>query len=956
MACVNYTISWNGGVGPMRTSRCTEAGRDGWSLPRAWRLALVGALALTTACGGCGEDEISTGNNQFDEDFGRVDMGPDEADTGPQFRPPSTATSVETVLDRASVRAGEEVPVRCELLDQDGEVVTDDDALATSLRLRPSESFERLEQGGYRAVTAGQATLQCSSPKHGLVDDTPATLTIEPGPPHTTVTALESNLVTAGDTFAASCSVFDAYGNEIVDAMPELQTSPSGGGVMVDGLQGTIESAGIYDVSCDVDGADEVIGDVLEVVPGLPAMLVISKIPDQNVYGLGSVVTIGWIVTDRFGNEIPDARVELQSTPAAERFGADQFRFSAEGTYVVQASVAGPTEGMTTLTDSVEIIVNGVGPAISCSSPIDGDMLDLAPGTKLDFRGAVSDVHGVQQVDIAINGSTNRKTIIPQPDGSFKTSLVTRYGINFVNISSTDTFGEQNSKTCAFLATDTWNPEGDFLDDAVALRMAQDAIDDGAPASPIRSLTDILREVLNSQGLLDVIDGGLADQNPLFDRTFVGFIDIKVEYAASRSPQSRRIKLSGVNAGMKPDNTVSLTLRDNNDGLGDLGAVIRIEYIEAFFKSVDDLKVDGWAEVSGVDIEATFDLELQNGNPKISLNTVQKVDVGNVGLRGWTRVCLFGYCFEDLVADLLQNTLQSTLEGILEDFLRTQINDALDGIVSSLDPSALGASFDVPRLDGGATTLEFGFRFSRLDTSSLRAVFGLGTKFTTSTPGHARPSLGVPLPSGPVYLEPQTNEPMAASLHIGMLNQVLHRLWRSGWLDLTIGGDTLGGGLPSGVQATMVTRLPPVFELMGGGQVRLMLGAVDIDLVYPGIFDDPLAVTLGATATATVSLNNDVLDFGAIQLEELVFSTDEISLSSDTRMILEDFLRSLLQSVVDSSLNDALPTLPIPSFTIPNSLSTFGLTAGNELGLDNPNLRQGNGLRHFILEGVFGEL
>ena len=52
------------------------------------------------------------------------------------------------------------------------------------------------------------------------------------------------------------------------------------------------------------------------------------------------------------------------------------------------------------------------------------------------------------------------------------------------------------------------------------------------------------------------------------------------------------------------------------------------------------------------------------------------------------------------------------------------------------------------------------------------------------------------------------------------------------------------------------------------------------------------------------------------------------------------------------ALNDSLPALPIPSFTLPSSVSAYGLPGGAQLGITSPSLsRSGN---HLLLRGGFG--
>ena len=63
---------------------------------------------------------------------------------------------------------------------------------------------------------------------------------------------------------------------------------------------------------------------------------------------------------------------------------------------------------------------------------------------------------------------------------------------------------------------------------------------------------------------------------------------------------------------------------------------------------------------------------------------------------------------------------------------------------------------------------------------------------------------------------------------------------------------------------------------------------------------------------------------------------------------------TLRRKMVDGVLNDSLPALPIPSFELPDSLMTYDIPPGTELGLQSPLLE--NEPQHFVLRGDFGSL
>ena len=62
---------------------------------------------------------------------------------------------------------------------------------------------------------------------------------------------------------------------------------------------------------------------------------------------------------------------------------------------------------------------------------------------------------------------------------------------------------------------------------------------------------------------------------------------------------------------------------------------------------------------------------------------------------------------------------------------------------------------------------------------------------------------------------------------------------------------------------------------------------------------------------------------------------------------------SALQSVLGSAINNGLPAFPIPTFTLPASVATYGLPAGAQLGIVNPVLTTSG--ESCVLDGQFGE-
>ncbi len=907
---------------------------------RSLYLALLAMLMIVASA--CGDDAPPGAVSQTeipdaggDEDAPEEDAEPDVEDEEPQFDEPDmeelpdVPVGVETLLTLSEVAAGTPIEVNCRIFNEAGTTVVLEETPNPQISISPAVALERGDEGPgqFIPVRAGTAVVTCSYPSLGLVDPTPETLTISPGPVDQVITELDQNVIRAGRTAQVTCSAFDAYGNPVPDAAPRILFEPVVDGVSVEENQVVLaETTGIYTVSCQVDGAEEVIPDTLEVIPNRATSLVISKIPQQDTYGLGQVVSIDSLVTDRFGNAIPDAVVEVASSPQAVTFGQARFRFDEEGVYTLDAEVTSDTENGLPVTAQTQVVVNGAGPSILCNNPADGSMLNIAPGSEITFEVSTNDVNGVESVRI------NDQTVVPNGEGIARATIETRYGINFVDVVATDIYGEQNSRTCAFLSSNRWVTENSFLDNNVALRLNQAAIDDGSRGGAINSLADLLHTVLNSAGLVSTLDSSLRSASPFINRcvqnSFLGCLyRLRVDYNSISVGGANEASLSLVNNGLR----AVATVRNVQLGIG-IGGTI---------------STSGTATLRSLTVDMTFDMTLVNNRPQINVRSINSVNVGSIdtNFRG-----LAGFVI-NIIVDIFEGTVRNLLRDQLRNFISDSFDEILDGVVSGLDISSLGTSFNVPRLDGsGNIPVGLGLRFSSLSTNTARALFGLGLRFTgpVNVPG---PTLGAPYPQGNVLLDPSTNRSVAASVHVAIINQVLHALWRGGLFNANIGGDTLGA--PDDISAVIQTSLPPVLELQDGGAVNAMLGGMRVELTYPGLFDTPLVLYVGARASSSVELvNGDELRFNAIQIEELIFSTEDINLDPTTRAILEDFLRRLVQTIVDDALNNSLPALPIPSFALPDSLNTFGIPRGTDLGLLNPGLSNSN--THFKLEGNFG--
>ena len=857
----------------------------------------------------------------------------------PDVEEPAVPTSVETSVSAPSIAAGSEVLVTCTVLDQNGAPMLFEEAPRFSILVAPDDVLVASGAGAYEGRRVGTAAVTCSVASLSLVDETPSEVQVTPGAVVTSEAVASSDDAVAGEAFSVTCVGYDAFDNLVSDVPFALVTDPFGTDVTIEGLDVTITRTGFYAVACDAPGVSVYKRDLVEILPALPAAISVAVVPARDLYAVNEVVTLSAVVTDRYGNVIPDATVEFSSEPSIPSFGTGRYRFDEEGVFLLGATVPVPTETGEPLFASAQVIVNGEGPTIDCVFPADGDMLTLTPGDPVLFEAGVSDTFAVDNV--LINGVDATLT----ETGTFEATVTTRRGINFVEVSGRDAFGEENVTTCAFLVSDRYTPNDSYLNGSVGLRLAQDAFDDNNRADGLDSINDIFFAILNNEvagtgrlGVEQLIDSTLGANPVLYDQCIQ---DVCV-FGACACILRARVEYRGIDLGT-PNNT-ALTLVD-----GGLRLSANLARITINLRITGTVSSSGTATITGTSLSTIFNLTLGgDGRPQISVRpgtttvNVGAVDTNFSGIAG---------AIVNVVVDLFRGPISGLIGNVLRDFVNNNLNGVLDGLVSSLDLDALAIPIDLPRLDGtGNVSLGFRLRFSAINATPVRALFGIGTQIT-STPVRIN-NTGALLNPDPILLDTGTRS-VSAAIHLGLLNQIFYNLWLTGFFDANLGGVLGGAGVPGGADATLALNLPVVVLGRDGGGIALHLGAARLGVGIPGVIDTPIAVKIGAVLHADVSIVDDVnIEFGDLEVVEFHLATIDASISPETRATLEGFIQRVLTAVLEDALNSALPSLPVPSFALPDTLATFGLPAGASLGLTEPILQLTP--THFVVQGNFG--
>lgn len=874
-----------------------------------------------------GEDvapDIDTSDATEDAEVG--DVPPDIEDVV-DF--PTVIVAVETRLSASSVAAGESVFVACDAIDEDGEIVTFEEGVVESWIVAPDDSLVPGDSDDELiAARAGNASVSCVIPSLSLIDATPADLTITPGTPYTIITEADTLTIRAGEQVNVTCTAYDQFGNYVPDPEMEVLVDPFGDGVQVFDTRIVITRAGLVTLTCSADGAVELISELIEVQPGLPASLAVGLEPDRALYTIGDVVSLTWTISDAYGNLIPNPPVRFSSVPLVPSFGEGRFRFENEGEYRLTVFVPTPTATGEPLVGFVEVIVNEAGPQIECEYPPYGSFVHGPPGAPVLIEGTTDDEFGVAEV--LVNG----EAAYIRPDGSFAIEIPGEFGVNFVDIEAADELGATSRRTCAFLMADQWIAENTFFDDDIALTLTQAAFDDANRSDGLDSLNDLIYAMLNSAEVESQINSALNAANPIYPSTCV--LDSWFGCIVRVGVNFRYFRLDGPN-----DSALTLVEDGMTIGVGVRGLEVGLRITGTFGTSGD-------ISLSELGLTMTFNVSLTGGRPRVSIRRLDRVSVGslNSDFSGITGFVL------DILVDIFEDTIRDLIQDQIRDFIEGEINAVLDDVLSGLDIDSLGSNISVPRLDGGEDIeLGFGIRFSTLDFTPARGLFGIGSRFTAPI-SHGGATLGAPWPPGAVLDDRPASRAVRVGLHLGMINQVLHTLWRAGMFDALIGGDTLGDGLPSDIGAELYANLPPVAVGQDDGNLEIHFGGLRAAITYPSLLPEPIIVHVGAKLSTGVDLiGDDELDFRDITLTDFYFDPLGAGLDASTQETLEIFFEDLIQYVLDSALNSALPNFPIPSFEIPSDLASFGIPGGY-LGILSPILSIDT--RHLVLQGNFG--
>lgn len=854
---------------------------------------------------------------------------------GPATLPPDAGSGATTADTAApdTIPAGTPFSVSCHFFDADGEERALPEGVTSEVVFDPEDAVELNTDGLYVATTVGSLHATCTTDGGSLRDETPASVRVTAGPASFTTIALDRREVQAGGPpITARCAVWDAYGNPVLTVAtdPQLETSPSGF-AEIDGLSASFHTAGRYTLSCALPGA-ETTGEVLTVLPGAAAELLLQVAPAQPFYARGDRVSVEHRVLDRFGNEVPGVVVDytLGAALGIRALGAGQFALDDDGAYRVDGSVAGSTADAASLSASVLIRVSGSGPQISC----DPHRYRVAQdGAEVSFRGRVADPNGI--ASLTVDGTP----VSVAQDGSFDAGITAAFGMSFVEVIAEDAVGAITSRSCPIVIAGSYAAPDAPLPGVVSALLGLAAIDDGQRAGPIGSIADIMQTVVGSQGVADTADAFLHEAGEVLPSSCITRIlglcvNASADYAGGFRIDGPNDASMGLTDGGL---SVSLTLRGLHLDLDlDIFGFIAVNGLEALLESLS--------------LEMVLDAGVSGGAPSLvvrpgSLVTTQ---AGTLTADGtWVPDFLL-----DAVIDWIQEDIRGVIVARLEHFLPGILTQVVTDLFGAIDVNALDVDIVLPRLSGEGEpfVLSPQFEVSGVDATGDRLRLGVATA-VLATPVHAHENPGIPLPAGEHYFDGAPDDPMDVAISAAIVNQTVNAVWRAGFLQLD-GAEVLGAELPEGYEIDIEGTMPPIARLREDGSIEIGVGGLVASISLPGVFGEPLLADVGATASTTLDLDDGTLSVGDIVIEDLDFSIEGINLSGEQRRVLEGTLGEVVRTVVDTLLTDALPRLPIPSLPLPPSFERYGLPPGTEVGTQDPQLTSRG--QHLYLRSGFG--
>ena len=877
---------------------------------------------------------------------------------------PGFEPTVDTVLDKTEIKAGESILVTCPVVDErDAPVET-----PTTVSLSPVEGTT-LEDYQILATTVGAYEVVCSAPDYEIIDDSPAQFTVIPADPAKVITKVDPARIKAGEFANVTCTVYDSYGN-LIEGLATHVNAPDG--VDVIDHQVTTTRPGTYEITCALANTDtEKVPDVLTVDTADPVRVELKVSPDKPRYDYDALVTLSHTVYDQFDNVIKDVAYEYQvATPGLKFTPPNKVRTVTMGRHMVKVVLAAPWEH---IEDSRILVVDWAPPKIVELFPPRGYTHDGAP--ELTVHGMVEDLAGSEVTEVTVNG----KKANLQPNGYFELKVASDHGMNGLKIVAKDEFNYSSFVTRGYYYSTGWleaGPEATIHDvsfrEAAMAFLGQTALDDGDhdPAQ-LNDFATIL-ELLLGLNVVELI-GGI----PPFGVTIPNVINMTTLGVGIQGDLEINVFIKEIDLGVPH---VSIDTRDGGLSLGlafdDASIALDLEFIVharavalgRTYPLLDPSTTTSSAlRIGRLGIEVSFDIDMPVGGDlyvegrdfqleitDVSIDPITGliIDLGTVpglglDLGTYDLSNLVGG-LNDLLRDYLLNPLVNFITQPLIDLLEPLVVPFIaDLIIDLLEMANLETTVQIPSLLGNPPVdMDLALSLSSVqfteDGGRLGLNFGVLTEHNVPHEPLGtilRDACGGTSPEPEVFdfgVEPG----IQFGARLDLVNEVLFMLWRSGMINQRFDlGETLGG---SGIIDDLViipnAYLPPILDDCSGKQ-QLQIGDLFLDLQgtamgFSFILDVWLQLELEAEIFAS---GNEVgIRTGKIQFMEMEVYNKGTGIDFILDMVLP-MIPDLVKNLENQSFSFPIPEIPLdgvlPGLPPGAALRIGDLKAGTDTGV-----------------------
>ena len=821
---------------------------------------------------------------------------------------PGEVAEADTALSATTVQAGATVWVTCTYADSWGNPIETTPKVIVDPQIG-------LQLAGTKilAKKSGNYQVACMEQVSGVVDQTPATLTVTSGLPKKIITNLTLDLIQAGQFTTVSCEAQDALGNAVLgqDFNITVFISP---GLTLQGFDITGEKVGIYQVICvpQDDPWDYFVltPRSLTINHGPATGVDLVPIPDKPVYKMFEMVSFIVSAVDDYGNPVEGVPLtDITVTPwddGIEEVADMTWMLGMEGIWEFTVCL----QDNQIVCDTEAIPVDGYGPVINIKYPSRGATLMGKPSVVV--TGTVLDpVSGIEE--FRINGDT----VYVDQDGNFAFPILSKQGMNLIVAVAEDPNGFKTLLVQAYYYSPVWfpmnlaNPAAARVQDAVMFYLTDQFFEDYDHSPPPNDISSLIELTLKNLDLDSFIPNPVAESGPY--KVYLGNVSYN-------------------------DPEVSVFIGDNF-----LHAQIYIWGLTIPIEAKGSCKVlfiDFCPDVSGqVDIDTLgflFGMNMSIVNNVTDMQVVesqvviQGINVSIDGIIGW----LVGWLVDwvvDKYADMLTEMVQSMVD--------EQIQGLVLGVVDSLDLSQEMVIPNPLNPTAPPMTLYLDTVIQDLYTNPTGVYAELSGTVLTGKAINKNPLGSIGRASCLNWVEEtfqwDTDQFAQIGIHDDLINQILFSVWWGGLLDMVVPLDMfmdpeslemegIGNLEDLGITDIVATTeffLPPIITSCNDDeQLMLEVGDIYVELNM-NMLNEP--VVLGVFASLAAEAEIEVLQLpggkqefslGIGEIDPLVV---QVSYISANLAGAEGFMTMIVQAMILPPLLEGLTQSTLASIELP---------------------------------------